>query len=122
DISAIIQRFYDIGIYPDWWKLAPLKTEKSWAVVCETIEGNDPHTRGIVMLGLEASIAQLQSSFATAAGFDLVKGFAVGRAIFADAAQGWLAGTITDTQAVEQMSAKFQDLCDTWDVTRADSS
>lgn len=121
-ISAVIQRFYDIGIHPDWWKLAPLKSREAWAKVCETIEGNDPHTRGIVMLGLEASIEELQDSFACAAGFDLVKGFAVGRAIFADAAQEWFSGTLTDAQAIARMSGKYQNLCDAWDMARADRS
>ena len=31
DTSArIIQRFYDRGVYPDWWKLEPFKTEAEW--------------------------------------------------------------------------------------------
>ena len=46
------------------------------------------HTRGIVVLGLDAPEAELAASFETAAGFDLVKGFAVGRTIFGDAARG----------------------------------
>lgn len=24
--ARVIKRFYEIGIYPDWWKLEPMKT------------------------------------------------------------------------------------------------
>ena len=50
--ARMIQRFYDLGVYPDWWKLEPMTTEAAWEVTCEAINRNDPHTRGIVVLGL----------------------------------------------------------------------
>lgn len=27
---TLIQQFYDIGVYPDWWKLEPFKTDLAW--------------------------------------------------------------------------------------------
>ena len=96
--AEIIQRFYDLGVYPDWWKLEPMKTDAAWANACAAIARNDPHTRGIVVLGLEAPTDELAASFAVAARHDLVKGFAVGRTIFADAARAWLGGAITDAR------------------------
>jgi 5-dehydro-2-deoxygluconokinase len=44
----------------------------------------------------------------------LVKGFAVGRTIFNTAADGWLAGRITDEQAVADMAQRFASLVETW--------
>ena len=58
----------------------------AYAAARDTIARNDPHTRGIVILGLEAGVEALQESFRQAARFDLVKGFAVGRSIFGPAA------------------------------------
>jgi 5-dehydro-2-deoxygluconokinase len=116
--AKIIERFYEIGVYPDWWKLEPMKTVASWANACNAIERNDPNTRGIVVLGLDAPQAELEASFQLAAGFDLVKGFAVGRTIFGDAARKWLAGSINDVQAVEDMAARYQSLCAIWDAAR----
>ena len=52
--------------------------------------------RGIVVLGLDAPAKELEESFAVAASFDLVKGFAVGRTIFAEVARRWLSGAIDD--------------------------
>lgn len=118
-VAKIIERFYEIGIYPDWWKLEPMKTEASWANACAAISRNDPYTRGIVVLGLDAPAAELEESFATAARFDLVKGFAVGRTIFGEAARRWLSGDISDDQAIADMARKYQDLCTVWDRARA---
>ena len=76
------------GIYPDWWKLEPFRTEAAWAKACDAITAHDPHVRGVVVLGLDAPAEELAASFALAARQPLVKGFAVGRTIFADAGRG----------------------------------
>jgi 5-dehydro-2-deoxygluconokinase len=117
--ARVIQRFYDIGIYPDWWKLEPFKTDAAWSKSVEAIERNDPRTRGIVVLGLEAPEADLAASFERAARFPLVKGFAVGRTIFADAARDWLAGKADDATAIACMKDKYARLCRIWDGARA---
>jgi 5-dehydro-2-deoxygluconokinase len=117
--ATVIRRFYDIGIHPDWWKLEPMRTRAGWAAACDAIQSRDPHTRGIVVLGLDAPAADLQGSFAVAAGFDLVKGFAVGRTIFGQAARDWLGGAITDAEAVDDMAGRFAALAETWDNARA---
>ena len=113
--ARIIQRFYDIGIYPDWWKLEPMKNQEAWALTCAVIEKNDPYCRGIVVLGLDAPQAHLANSFAAAARHELVKGFAVGRTIFSASAKAWFAGEINDEQAIDTMCNNFADLCDLWD-------
>ncbi|WP_172327622.1 5-dehydro-2-deoxygluconokinase [Mangrovicoccus sp. HB161399] len=117
--ATLIQQFYDIGVYPDWWKLEPLKTSAAWANAVEAIERNDPNTRGIVVLGLDAPEAELAASFEVAASFDLVKGFAVGRTIFGDAARAWMKGEMTDEAAIAQMAERYTRLCQVWDGARA---
>ncbi|SFR45618.1 bifunctional 5-dehydro-2-deoxygluconokinase/5-dehydro-2-deoxyphosphogluconate aldolase [Litoreibacter janthinus] len=114
----LIQQIYDLGVYPDWWKLEPFTTDSAWANVVETIERNDPRTRGIVVLGLDAPEAELTTSFAIAAKQPLVKGFAVGRTIFGDAARAWMTGEMSDEAAVTQMSERFARLCEIWDDAR----
>ena len=117
-VARIIDRFYEIGVYPDWWKLEPMRTEASWANACAAVERHDPYTRGIVVLGLDAPQAELEESFALAARFALVKGFAVGRTIFGEAARKWLSGAISDRQAVEEMAQRYRSLCSVWDKAR----
>ena len=116
--ATLIQQFYQAGIYPDWWKLEPMKTNGGWENAIAAIESHDTHTRGIVVLGLDAPEQDLSASFQIAARFDLVKGFAVGRTIFGDAARAWLKGEIDNTAAVEQMVTRYARLCEIWDAAR----
>ncbi len=117
--ATLIRQFYAAGIYPDWWKLEPMADAVAWANVVSAIEENDPNTRGIVVLGLDAPEAELAASFDIAAGFELLKGFAVGRTIFGDAARAWLKGEMSDAEAVDQMAQRFARLCEIWDTARA---
>ncbi|WP_312807717.1 bifunctional 5-dehydro-2-deoxygluconokinase/5-dehydro-2-deoxyphosphogluconate aldolase [Agrobacterium cavarae] len=117
--ARIIDRFYEIGVYPDWWKLEPLKSVEAWRRATDAVKRHDPYVRGIVVLGLEAPQSELEESFRLAAGFDLVKGFAVGRTIFAEAARNWLAGKVSDEEAVADMAARYDALCRIWDKARA---
>jgi 5-dehydro-2-deoxygluconokinase len=116
--ARVIQRFYDIGIYPDWWKLEPMESNTAWSKTCDAINRNDPNTRGIVILGLGESEDVLQASFAAAAKHPLVKGFAVGRTIFAGPAADWFAGKMDDAAAVAQMADTYARLCGHWDNAR----
>lgn len=117
--AAIIRRFYDLGVYPDWWKLEPMTSDTAWQQACAAIEENDPHVRGIVVLGLAAEEDALAASFEVAARYPLVKGFAVGRTIFADVAAGYMAGDIAPEAAVQQMAQTYARLCALWDQARA---
>jgi 5-dehydro-2-deoxygluconokinase len=117
--ARLIRRFHEIGVFPDWWKLEPMTSDAAWAHTCRAITDNDPHCRGIVILGLDAPEAELAASFAAAARFPLVKGFAVGRTIFGDAAKAWLSGAISDSEAIDMMEQKYSKLCRAWDVARA---
>lgn len=118
-VARLIRRTYEIGIHPDWWKLEPLTSARAWENACQAIEENDPHCRGVVVLGLDASETQLAASFAEAARHKLVKGFAVGRTIFGDAARDWFADRIDDETAIARMTENFTRLCGLWDQALA---
>ncbi|NIY73747.1 5-dehydro-2-deoxygluconokinase [Marivivens donghaensis] len=116
--AILIRRFYEIGVYPDWWKLEPFTTDAAWQNAIAAIEENDPHTRGIVVLGLDAPEEELRASFEVAAAYPLVRGFAVGRTIFGDAARAWMKGDMSDAAAIEQMADRYTRLCTIWDEAR----
>lgn len=116
--ATVIQRFYDIGIYPDWWKLEPFGSETAWQNVCDTINENDPYTRGILVLGLDAPSEELQKSFQIAARHELVKGFAVGRTIFGEVARLWMAGKCSDDEAISRIETNYRNMCGTWGNAR----
>jgi 5-dehydro-2-deoxygluconokinase len=113
-IAIVLNRLYDLGIRPDWWKLEPQADTAAWRETAAVVRSRDPLCRGIVLLGLEAPEAELEAAFAAAASEPLVKGFAVGRTLFNDAARRWLSGTISDDEAIDDMATRFKRLVDAW--------
>ncbi|TCR68604.1 5-dehydro-2-deoxygluconokinase [Bosea sp. BK604] len=113
-MAQVMRRLYAIGIKPDWWKLEGQPSAAAWAAVDAAIAENDPHCRGVVLLGLDAPLNQLEDAFRLAQGAASVKGFAVGRSIFGDAARDWLAGRIDDEAATAAMAERFGRLVETW--------
>ncbi len=112
--SRAIRRLYDLGIRPDWWKLEPDDRAAAWRNIEQAIVDNDPHCRGVVLLGLSAPQDELIASFAASAQAPIVKGFAVGRTIFAGAAEQWLAGRIDDEAAIDDLARRFSVLVEAW--------
>lgn len=117
-VAAVLDRLYGIGIRPDWWKLEPQRTAAAWRQVADVVRRGDPYCRGVLLLGLEAAEKDLVDDFALAADCPLVKGFAIGRTIFAEAAPRWLAGAIGDDEAVELMAGGFGRLAKAWSAAR----
>ena len=117
-VSTALAELYALGIKPDWWKLEPQASAQAWRNIQAVIERNDPYCRGIVLLGREAPKDELVKAFEATKAAPSVKGFAVGRTIFADAAREWLAGRIDDEAAITEMAGRFGELTDAWLETR----
>jgi 5-dehydro-2-deoxygluconokinase len=110
---------YDLGIYPDWWKLEPSEDPNCWVRISETITRRDPLCHGILLLGLSAPEEDLLASFDAAASIPTIRGFAVGRTIFAEPARAWLAGKVDDAQAEDMLFQNFRRLFEGWKQARA---
>jgi len=115
-VPRILTELYSAGLQPDWWKLEPQADAAAWTLIDETIAANDPWCRGVVLLGLDAPAEELEAAFKATAGSATVKGFAVGRTIFASAAEKWLAGEMDDKEAVADMAGRFSALVDAWEA------
>ena len=118
-VASVLARLYALGIKPDWWKLEPQKSAAAWRNIEQVIRTSDAYCRGVVMLGLEAPEREIGAAFEAAT--PIVRGFAVGRTIFADAAQKWLSGKITDEAAVVDMASRFERLAAAWQRTRKET-
>jgi 5-dehydro-2-deoxygluconokinase len=118
-IAHAMSRLYDLGIRPDWWKLEPNPDPAAWRAIAGTIQGRDPPCRGVVLLGQSAQTEALVAAFKAAAPFRIVKGFAVGRTIFAEPARAWLTGAIDDAEAIDVLAANFSVLVDAWRAAKA---
>jgi 5-dehydro-2-deoxygluconokinase len=117
-ISTAMEELYALGIKPDWWKLEPQASTAAWRRIEAVIAKNDPLCRGIVLLGLEAPAEELLKGFEATLAAPSVKGFAVGRTIFADAARAWMAGDMDDEAAIADMAGRFRHLTEAWLKTR----
>jgi 5-dehydro-2-deoxygluconokinase len=113
-IARAMEQLYALGIKPDWWKLEPQPMAEAWDEIGAVIDQHDPLCRGIVLLGLEAPAEELALGFRAVAGKKHVRGFAVGRTIFNEAAQEWLRGTISDEAAISMMAENFAALIKIW--------
>ena len=121
-VAKVLARLYALGIKPDWWKLEPQPGAAAWQAIDRVIAAQDPYCRGIVLLGLEAPEARLAADFAAAQASAQVRGFAIGRTIFAAAAERWLAGNMTDRAAVDDMAARFDSLVGHWSAARSNGN
>ncbi|HEX7250643.1 MAG TPA: 5-dehydro-2-deoxygluconokinase [Burkholderiales bacterium] len=113
-----LAEIYAAGVKPDWWKLAPPATEEEWRAIAGAIARHDPHCRGVLLLGMEASEAELERGFALAARHPVCKGFAVGRSIFMDAARRWFRDACSDAQVVDEVATNYARLAGLWRIQR----
>jgi 5-dehydro-2-deoxygluconokinase len=118
-VARALADLYARGIRPDWWKLEPQSTAGAWKNIVATIDRNDSHCRGIVLLGLEAPEAELAKAFIVTEGQTMVKGFAIGRTIFNDVAKDWLSGQMKDHDARTAMAERFSKLVQLWKRTHS---
>ena len=120
-VASIMAHFYDLGVRPDWWKLEPGVDETYWHSVGQVIDKYDPWCQGIIVLGLGGSNEAISESFRVAASQPRVKGFAMGRTLFVQAAKDWFAGNIDDATAVATMRTNYRGMIDAWDAACAQS-
>jgi 5-dehydro-2-deoxygluconokinase len=118
-VPQAMQEVYAAGIQPDWWKLQPPASDGEWVEISKVLAGNDPHCRGVLLLGLEASEEALQRSFELAARHPACKGFAVGRSIFMDAARRWFKNECGDAAVTEEVAGNYRRLVAAWKNARS---
>jgi len=117
-LPRALSRIYNLGVRPDWWKL-PGMSRASWQQVSDIIKTRAPHCRGVVMLGLDAPADELQESFNNSAGFDICKGFTVGRTIFTEPSKQWLKEEIDDQAFIDAAAENYLQLIGFWRNRRA---
>jgi 5-dehydro-2-deoxygluconokinase len=113
-LAQAMRQIYARGVRPDWWKLPPPADAATWQQIDAAIEAHDPRCRGVLLLGLAASEARLGDAFRAAAGQRWCKGFAVGRSLFADAAEGWFCGALDDDAVVADVAQRYARLIRLW--------
>ncbi|KER70017.1 5-dehydro-2-deoxygluconokinase [Burkholderia cepacia] len=116
-VARALERLYDLGIFPEWWKLESMSANE-WEVVDALIEARDPYCRGVVLLGLSAPVERLAEGFAAAAASRTCRGFTVGRTIFDEPSRAWFAGEIDDRTLIDRVRSNFDMLIRLWRQAR----
>ena len=117
-VYRALKRLYNLGIFPEWWKLEPMDAVQ-WRAIDALIAERDPYCRGVVLLGLNASADLLAAGFRDARASTTCRGFAVGRTIFREPSRRWLAASIDDAELKRGIRANFDRLIDAWRNARA---
>lgn len=115
-VRQSVERFYDLDIYPDWWKLPASSDPGHWQALSELVARRDPQCRGILVLGQSAPIDDLMRDFSHTVDVDMCKGFAVGRTLFQVPAEAWFAGRADDEETIEAIKFGFQRLITAWEA------
>ena len=118
-VATILDGLYAAGIKPDWWKLEPQADRRCLGQYRRgDRQGRPvvPRRRPARARGAGEGARRPRSP--TCADAPVVKGFAVGRTIFNDAAEKWLGGKIDDKTAVDDMAARFARLTGAWQRAR----
>ena len=119
-IAQALIRIYALGLRPDWWELPALGNATAWDRCAAAIARNDEFCRGI-LVRFDAT-AGLSGSLTLAARCHCVRGFAVGRTIFAPVAHSWLAGQLSDDAAIDTIAGELRSLLRAWSDARASDS
>ena len=117
-LSRMMAAAYARDITPDWWKLPPIGDPAEWSAAAAVIAEADPTCEGMLVLGQTADPETLSAALAAAAAEPMVRGFAIGRAIFGPAARLWLRGGLTDEALVAAVVERFTSTIQTWEANR----
>jgi 5-dehydro-2-deoxygluconokinase len=118
-VYRALKRLYNLGVYPEWWKLEPMAPAE-WRAIDALIAERDPYCRGVVLLGLNAPQEKLAAAFSDARASTTCRGFAVGRTIFHEPSRAWLAREIDDAALVERVRTGFEKLIGAWREVRGE--
>ena len=114
-VLRALKRLYNLGIYPEWWKLEPMAPAQ-WQAIDALIAERDPYCRGVLLLGLSAPRRRAgQGVSRRARRAATCRGFAVGRTIFRRAgARVARRRRSTTRRWWRAVRANFEALIDAW--------
>ena len=113
-VAALIRRFYELGVHPEWWKIPPNPDPGVWARIGDVVREHDPYCAGLLVLGRAAAEEELAESFAAAASEPMCRGFAIGRSIYGEPARRWLAGEIDDEELQSSVAERYGRMNELW--------
>jgi len=116
-IIEALESCYRSEVRPTWWKLPLFQDRDNWREVQRLIEKNDPFCRGVLVLGrhlpIEEFLLRIEDVWLMP-GLEVVKGFAVGRSVWAEVAEKWFAGSVEDDVVVSVVKERYERCVRAW--------
>lgn len=119
--SHIMQRLYEIGIYPDWWQMLPPRDQRAFENVQRVIGENDKFCKGVLILAQQATLEQLPVMFANAVKCAPCKGFVVDKSLFQAALNQWFGQTMTNQAFIETVCRSFEKAISIWELAKTNA-
>lgn len=112
---AAIEEIQAAGIEPDIWKIEGLDRQEDCERLAETIR-RGPGREGViaVVLGRGADDAKVDHWLRMGAPVEAYRGFAIGRSIWSEGVEGFVAGTMSREEAAASISSKFRRFIDVY--------
>jgi len=114
DMVGLLDRFYELGVRPDWWKLPPNRVPGVWKRLGDIVRKRDPYCAGILVLGQALEEGDLAEFFAAAASEPLCNGFAIGRSIYGAEARRWLNGEVSEKELISSVAERYRRMISLW--------
>ncbi len=112
-IVRALKRLYNIGIFPEWWKLAALSAA-TWHSIDDLIAARDPYCRGVLV----SPEGDPEPAFRAAAASQSCRGLFVGRTSLHEPSAAWLSGAIDDDTLVACVRAIIVRQIQAWQRAR----
>jgi 5-dehydro-2-deoxygluconokinase len=112
-LGDAMEKVYQAGINPFWWKITALDNEEEWQTMTRVLDKYDPEV-GVIILGNNAPLEKFKTWFRVARSTPHTCGFAVGRSIFWEPWVQFAEGKITDTEISSMIAERYQRVIDIW--------
>jgi len=113
-VARLLERFYEIGVRPEWWKIPPNPDAAVWGRIGDVVRKHDPFCAGLLVLGQAMEEEKLAESFVAASSEPLCRGFAIGRSIYGEPGRRWLAGETDDGELVSSVAERYGRMIALW--------
>lgn len=112
-IVDYIRQAYADGLAPDFWKMeGTVSVDAAAAIDAAVAERKGPR---FLVLGKGAGFDLVEQWIAVARRMQTAGGFAIGRTVYWAACTGWIAGSITRDEAIEEIATNYERLVKTWE-------
>ncbi len=117
---GMIDEFYNMGVFPDVWKIEAFESELDWKQVINAalVKGKRKDVK-LIVLGRGEGWDTVTRWLKLAAKFSDIIGFAVGRTVFWEPLNAYRDKKMDKNQAISEIARRYRSLIELWEKYRA---